>query len=94
VLCTSWRNDNAGPPFDVAEPLRVFELLREDWSSSSIGNSSSSSSSSQGVTSTGGCRDCGPDGQELTVKASSFDDFVDAVLEALPRLNLSVVTGK
>jgi len=31
---------------------------------------------------------------DVTVKASSFDEFVDAVLDALPRLNLPVVTGE
>jgi hypothetical protein len=27
------------------------------------------------------------------IKASSFDAFVDAVLEALPKLNLTVIAG-
>eukprot|EP00775_Hariotina_reticulata_P006744 gene6744-6964_t len=91
VLCTSWRNDNAGPPLDVSEPLRVFELLRQDWASNSA---ESNSSSSQAATSKASCTGCGPDVPDVTLRASSFDDFVDAVLEALPRLNLTVVNGE
>ena len=54
----------AGPPEDVFEPLRIYELLYEEW------------------------------GADAHVTASTFDAFVDAVYEALPQLNLTVVTGK
>ncbi|WIA38239.1 hypothetical protein OEZ86_001582 [Tetradesmus obliquus] len=98
VLCTAWRNDNAGPPLTVLEPLRIYQLLRQEWagsgkpgSSSSSGGSSSSSSSSGGSSSSSSSS---RGSSSVVIKASSFDAFVDAVLEALPTLNLTVVTGE
>jgi hypothetical protein len=64
VLCTAWRDDNAGPPTNISEPLRIYELLRKEW------------------------------GEQAVITASSLDAFVDAVYEALPQLNLTVVTGE
>ncbi|KAF8062055.1 hypothetical protein HT031_004315 [Scenedesmus sp. PABB004] len=40
VLCTSWRNDNAGPPLTVLEPLRVYDLLRAEWPGARVAASS------------------------------------------------------
>ncbi|KAF6263057.1 hypothetical protein COO60DRAFT_1635480 [Scenedesmus sp. NREL 46B-D3] len=76
VLCTAWRNDNAGPPLTVLEPLRAYQLLRQEWGGTAKPDSSSSSNGT------------------VVIKASSFDAFVDAVLEALPTLNLTIVTGE
>jgi hypothetical protein len=68
----------AGPPLTVLEPLRIYQLLRQEWGGQDkrVGSSSSSSD------------------DDVVIKASSFDAFVDAVLGVLPSLNLTVVTGE
>jgi hypothetical protein len=68
----------------VLEPLRIYQLLRQEWGGQDKpGSSSSSAGSSRGSSD-----------DAVVIKASSFDAFVDAVLDALPTLNLTVVTGK
>jgi hypothetical protein len=80
----------AGPPLTVLEPLRIYQLLRQEWGAhnkrGSSGSGSSSGSSSRGSRSSSN--------DSVVIKASSFDAFVDAVLDALPTLNLTVVTGE
>jgi hypothetical protein len=68
----------------VLEPLRIYQLLRQEWGAQDKPGSSSSSSSVGSGSSDDG----------VVIKASSFDAFVDAALDALPTLNLTVVTGE
>lgn len=62
----------------MLEPLEIFELLRQDWSSHDPSGSPEGDDSSRG---------------HAKVFASSFGAFVDEVLKVLPSLNLPVVTG-
>lgn len=82
-----------GPPTDVADPLKMFEVLREEWeNSSSIDAAAGLPRADSANPAAAGTWQGSTD--RVTVVASSFDAFVDAVWDALPTLNLTVFTGE
>jgi hypothetical protein len=56
-------------------------------------SSSSSDNAASDRSNSGDSSSSSVDGKDVRVFASSFDDFVDEVLEVLPSLNLPIVTG-
>jgi hypothetical protein len=72
----------------VLEPLRIFQLLRQQWTAGSAAGDGATARQA------GGQNSAAIAGSSTVVQASSFDKFVGEVLSALPRLNLTVVTAE
>lgn len=82
-----------GPALDVLDPQKMFEVVREDWSDITA-HTNSTACDTDAVNATAACPRGAVAAPETTVIASTFDAFVDAVLEVLPSLNLPVVTAE
>lgn len=79
-----------GPAPDAADPIKMLKVLREDWGAA---NGTSVDGDEGGAAApAAAAASAASDGGNVII-TSTFDAFVDAVLEALPRLNLTVVTG-